>query len=218
MRGKRFENDWTSKELEDIYSDIVQAVTVPVNVEVRAEHRVLDLARMEEILKEAKLIVLQGCGCRESRGNCDAPLETCLNLNGAGEYALKHGKHDPRRVTLDEALTALRVSHEAGLVHLAYTMEGDERPEIICSCCPCCCHTLSGLLRFGLTPVVLKSGKTAVDDEEACTSNGVCVDRCVFGARRMDNGRKSYDAERCFGCGLCVTTCAAHAIALVDKD
>ena len=58
MGGKRFENDWTMDELGDIYSDIEKAVTVPVNVKIEAEHRVLDLSRMEEILRDAELIVL----------------------------------------------------------------------------------------------------------------------------------------------------------------
>ena len=58
MGGKRFENDWTMDELGDIYADIEKTVTVPVNVKIEAEHRVLDLSRMEEILRDAELIVL----------------------------------------------------------------------------------------------------------------------------------------------------------------
>jgi hypothetical protein len=39
MLGKRFEKDYTVEELERIYMDITSAVTVPVNVAIRAEHR-----------------------------------------------------------------------------------------------------------------------------------------------------------------------------------
>ena len=217
MEGKRFENDWTMDELGDIYADIEKAVTVPVNVKIEAEHRVLDLSRIEEILRDVELLVLQDCGCKTMRGNCNAPRETCISLDAAAEDALKDTRYNPRVVTLDEALEALRVSHEAGLVHMAYTMEGDEYPSPICSCCPCCCHTLSGLLRLGLAPVILTSDKVAVNDSERCTNCGTCVSRCVFRARMMVDGLMAYDPAKCFGCGLCVSTCPANAIMLARK-
>jgi ferredoxin len=217
LKGRRLENDWTMDELDDIYSDIEKAVTVPVNVKIEAEHQVLDLSILEEVLRDAELIVLQDCGCKTIRGNCDAPRGTCISLDASAKDTLRDTRHNPRVVTLDEALEALRVSHEAGLVHLAYTMEGEEYPSPICSCCPCCCHTLSGLLRLGLAPVVLTSGKVAVDDSERCTNCGTCVSRCVFRARRMGDGVMTYDPTKCFGCGLCVSTCPANAITLTNK-
>ncbi len=218
MQGKRYVNDWTTEELENIYSDITHAVTVPVDVKVKAEHRILDLGSMEEILSGADTIAIQGCDCRINKGNCDAPLETCINLDEAGKSLLESGRHNPRRVTLEEALDALRISHEAGLVHMAYTMEGDDRPKIICSCCTCCCHTLSGLLRFGIARHVLRSEMISVTDTDACTDSGICVKRCYFGARKMVDGKIAYDPDQCFGCGLCVSTCPANAITLEKRS
>jgi NAD-dependent dihydropyrimidine dehydrogenase PreA subunit len=217
LKGRRFENDWTAEELKDIYSDITQVVTVPVNIKVKMEQRVLDLGSMEEILREADIIVLQDCGCRSIRGNCDGPLAVHINLDDVGDQMLESGDYNPRRVPLEEALKALRVSHEAGLVHLAYTMEGDATPKLICSCCPCCCHTLSGLLRFGVAKHVLKSDMTSATDADACTDCGVCAERCHFGARKMIEGAMVYNADQCFGCGLCVSTCQANAITLAKK-
>lgn len=218
IQGKRFENDYTVEELEEIYSDISYSVTVPVNVAIKAEHRVLDLSRMEEILRDAEQIVLQDCGCRVDRESCDAPRDVCLNLDDAGEYELKSGRYNPRKVTLEEALEALRRSHEAGLVHMAYTLEGDDRPKVICSCCTCCCHTLSGLLRFGLAPHVLTSDLVSVTNLDICTNSGICADRCPFGAREIVDGRLVYHPQHCFGCGLCVSTCPTQAITLVRKN
>jgi ferredoxin len=217
LRGKRFERDYTEEELERIYTDIDKAVTVPVNVSVKAEHRVLDLSRMEEILRVAKRIVLQDCGCRTDKGNCDSPLDVCISIDEAADSEAEFAQYHPREVTLEEALDALRRSHEAGLVHMVYTMEGNDRPTIICSCCTCCCHTLSGLLRFGLAKHVLKSGLVSETDTESCTNNGVCAQRCVFGARTMVNGELVFNPELCFGCGLCISTCSTQAIHLVEK-
>jgi len=218
LQGKRFEEDYTVEELEGIYSDIDHSVTVPVNVAIKSEHRVLDLTRMEEILRNARRIALLDCGCRTNYHNCEAPLETCVNLDHHADEAIAQGSNNAREATLEEALEALRASHEAGLVHLAYIMEGEDSPGLICSCCPCCCHTLAGLLRFGLAPHILKSDQISETDVGACTACGVCEERCPFGARRMSDGELLYYEKQCFGCGLCVSTCPIGAIRLVEKN
>ena len=218
LLGKRYERDYDEEALERIYDDITAAVSVPVNLDLEAEHRVLDLSRMEEIIRSARRIALQDCGCRVEYGNCDAPVDVCIDLDDCADAELDGERQKAREITVDEALDVLRRSHEAGLVHMAYTMKGDDYPKIICSCCPCCCHSLAGYLRFGIAKHVLKSDLVAVDDGGKCTACGVCVDRCVFGARAMEAGGLAYDSEDCFGCGLCVTTCPTGAIGLVDKN
>jgi Pyruvate/2-oxoacid:ferredoxin oxidoreductase delta subunit len=215
--GRRYPRDYTEERLRELAEDLEKAVTVPVNVMVEAEHRVYDLGEMKEILRGAERIVLQDCGCRADYGNCDSPTKVCLSIDEAAEEALEVKEYHPQEVSLDEALDALEMSHEAGLVHMAYTMKGDERPTVICSCCPCCCHTLGGLLRFGISTHVLTSSYVAEDDAENCSNCGVCVDRCVFNARGMVDGEMVYDASNCFGCGLCVSTCPTDAIGLVPR-
>jgi ferredoxin len=214
----RYPNDYTVAELKDIAGSIEVAVTVPVNVQVEAEHRVYDLSEMREILGKAKKIVLQDCGCRTDHGNCDSPLGTCLSINADADEALKISRYHPREVSLGEALETLQRSHEAGLVHMAYTLKGKDYPSTICSCCPCCCHTLGGLVRLGIHAKVLTSRYVAEDDMSLCTGCGVCADRCSFQAREVVEGELRYDRSRCFGCGLCVSTCPASAIMLVERS
>jgi NAD-dependent dihydropyrimidine dehydrogenase PreA subunit len=218
LLGKRYERDYTEERLEKIYDDITVAVSVPVNVDLEAEHRVLDLSRVEEIVRGARRIALQDCGCRIEYGNCDAPVDVHIDLDECADLELDGGNQNAREVTADEALDVLRRSHEAGLVHMAYTMKGDHYPKIICSCCPCCCHSLAGYLRFGIAKHVLKSDLVAVNDRGKCTDCGVCVDRCVFKARAMEAGALTYDSDECFGCGLCISTCPTGAISLVQND
>lgn len=219
--GYRFEKDWSDEEIEDYDERIVSGVTIPVNVSIEAEHRVLDLGRVEELLRGASLIVLLDCTCRKDHGNCDAPIDVCIFLDERAERSLKEFServNNPREATLEEALDALRRSHEAGLVHMVYTFEDYGEPNVICSCCSCCCHSLAGVIRFGIAKHVLTSNMIAEDDNELCSNCGTCVGRCQFGARSTVDGEMRFDDGRCFGCGLCVTRCPVHAIRLVEKN
>jgi Pyruvate/2-oxoacid:ferredoxin oxidoreductase delta subunit len=216
--GKRYPHDYTDEELRAQAHEIENAITIPVNIQIKADHRVLDFGEVEKILKLAKKLVLQNCGCRTDKGNCDAPNDVCITIDPPEDYVAKFSRYNARESTLEEALDALKRSHEAGLVHLAYTMKGDDEASIVCSCCPCCCHTLGGLLRHGISTQVLTSKFIAEQSQEKCVACGKCVQRCVFGARDLDNGELKYDQSKCFGCGLCVSTCPVDAVSLTRRS
>jgi Pyruvate/2-oxoacid:ferredoxin oxidoreductase delta subunit len=211
--GERF---YSVKELKEIADDIDRAVTVAVNERIEADHRVFDFSEVEKLLREARRIAVQDCECKVMYGNCDAPRDVCLILDDEADYALTGG-FDAMELSVDQALDVLRRSHEAGLVHMAYVMKGSERPGLICSCCSCCCHTLGGLLRYGIHAQVLTSNFIAVDDANLCVDCGRCVSRCVFGARRMVDAKLVYDDSKCYGCGLCVSTCPTDAISMTPR-
>ena len=208
---------YTDEETRRITDDLEKAVTIPVNAEIQAEHRVYDMSEMREILLDADRIAVQKCGCKTEYDNCDAPKDVCLSVNKTADELLADDKHGSREITVNEAIKVLERSHEAGLVHMAYTMKGDPKPGLVCSCCACCCHTLGSLVRNGIHTQVLTSKYIAIDDSAKCTDCGVCIDRCVFQARNMVNGKLSYDNVLCHGCGLCISTCATSAISLVDR-
>ena len=52
-QGYRFEDDWTIDELKEAEKDWNIAVTVPVNVKIEAEHRVLNLENVKGYLSNA---------------------------------------------------------------------------------------------------------------------------------------------------------------------
>ena len=219
-QGYRFEKDWPPEHQEYIFQSYKTAITVPVNVEIEAEHHVLNMENVKRILSNARTISVMDCGCRLMYGHCDAPVNVCLDLNEFAELNIANGVLRARAITLDEALDVLEKTHEAGLVHMAYGHGEFYEPGVInsvCSCCSCCCGVLSGILRFGLAPHLLTSHAYSVTDASACTDCGVCVDRCQFGAREIVDGSLSINQDLCFGCGLCVSTCPTNAIILVDK-
>lgn len=207
--------DWTKEELEDEIVGKMAAVTVPVNVHLEGVHRVLDFSEMKEVLVRAGRISLGDCGCRKRVKGCDAPLDVCLSLNTDAEEQIVRGLG--RRVGLEEALEALERSHKAGLVHIAYTFKGSDKPDVVCSCCSCCCHSMSALVRFGIPEAVVASRYVAENDSETCINCGTCVDRCQFKARRLEDGELSFITDRCFGCGLCVSTCPTQSISLTER-
>jgi Pyruvate/2-oxoacid:ferredoxin oxidoreductase delta subunit len=218
-QGYRFENDWTFEELQEGENDWKSAVTIPVNVEIEAEHRVLNLEKAKKYLCEAYKIVHLDCFCREKRHNCEAPIDVCVYLNDRAELALNSEElqyRNPKKATVEEALEALARSHEAGLVHMAYAYKQDEI-NVICSCCSCCCEALSSVLRFGLAPHLLTSDTVSTTDVSRCDDCGDCVDRCHFGAREIVDGSLVFKSELCFGCGLCASECPGNAIKLVEK-
>jgi electron transport complex protein RnfB len=222
-QGYRFKNDWTEEKLRagrESEGDWKIVKPIPVNIKIEAEHHVLNLEKAKEYLDKAHSFVVLNCGCRTSRGNCDAPRDVCLGMDSAAEKAFSDDAWkdlNPRRITREEAVQVLVRSHEAGLVHMALDVLGEDRVNAICSCCSCCCAILSSVVRFGLFPQLLKSDTISVTDMSLCTGCGICVERCQFGAREMIDDSLTINDELCMGCGLCVTKCPTTAIKLVAK-
>lgn len=206
--------DWTREEIKS-EMETMTAVTMPVNIRLEGKTRVFDLHEVEEILRDATLIALGKCGCRKSLQKCDAPLDVCLSLDKEAELLIN--KEEFQKVNLEQAVDALRRSHDAALVHIAYTMKDDTKPFIICSCCACCCHALGGLIRFDIPDAVVASNLVAAQNPDTCLHCGVCVNRCHFKARQLEGGDLAYDASKCFGCGVCVTSCPTNSITMVKR-
>ncbi|MFW9831787.1 MAG: ATP-binding protein [Candidatus Thorarchaeota archaeon] len=210
------ENDWTREELERDYVATMTAVTLPIDLKIEGQTHIYNLKQAEAILRNAKLISLGICSCRVKLQKCDGPLEVCIGMDREAEILIAKGQ--AKQVSLEEALGALRYSHDAGLVHIAYTDKGAASPFIICSCCACCCHSLAGLIRFEIPDAVVASEFVAMQNNEECTHCGICVNRCQFQARSIDNGTLMYDSSKCFGCGVCLSTCPSNAISLVNRN
>ena len=207
--------DWPREEIQRDYIDTMTAVTIPVDIKIDGTTRIYDLSQSEAILKNARIITLANCDCREKVQACDNPLDVCISIDKEAEYSISKGRG--REVSLDEALAALRRSHDAGLVHISYTDKGEPAPLIICSCCNCCCHSMAGLIRFDLPDAVVESDSIAQQDEDACIHCGMCVDRCQFQTRSMETETLKYEPSKCFGCGVCVSTCPVEAISMVKR-
>jgi ferredoxin len=191
------------------------ATTIPVHVEIAVDQIVLNLGEAEGLLRKANSIARGPCECRANHRRCSAPVDVCLTLNDASGAAVET-RDGFRTVAVDEALAALRLSHEAGLVHLAYREPGLDAT-LFCSCCPCCCWFLSNLRRFDYHDAIVESSHAAEHDVSRCMGCGLCVTRCPFGAWTHDGEIPTLHRERCFGCGVCMSACPHEAIAFVPR-
>lgn len=165
-------------------------------------------------LKDARSLAVAPCVCRTHYKRCDNPTDICFFLNDISDKLVERGY--ARRISVDEMVEKLRMANEYGLVHLTL-YNPTQYPYAICSFCRCCCHDLQLLLTYDRKDLVARSEYVAFWDEALCTNCGICVDRCVFEARTIEDGVVRYNPDRCYGCGLCVTLCPSHAIKLERK-
>jgi len=185
---------------------IPEAITEPVTI-------ILPTETATTILQKANHISLRNCECRITYKNCNKPLKTCLAINEFSNELVERGA--AQEISFDEAKKVLHVANEHGLVHQAlYTdwLKGEVFD--ICSCCPCCCTYLRAYINYGVKHHIAKSGLTATVDPDKCNGCGTCLKRCIFQARKLEDGKSIVIKENCHGCGLCVTTCPTNATKL----
>lgn len=192
--------------------------TIPVHSGVVSGQKVLPLDDAVAILKSKKLICVTDCFCRTAaqlggRG-CDHPLDTCLVFDYFAEFYIENAIGNTRVISVDEAMEILNRSDSAGLVRL---IANSQNPEVMCSCCSCCCGQMVTLRLFGGTSREVMSNYTCRKDEALCVNDGVCVNRCPVGAHKMLDGKAQFNQDLCIGCGLCVTSCPTGAVTLLRK-
>jgi len=216
MATKRaLKKEWTKKEIDEQLGEF-KVVTIPVDIAFDGGQRVLSFSEAEKILRNASLISLEPCTCRQKMGNCDGPVEDiCIGVNNGAKEAitLRQG----REASFEEAMAALKRTHEAGLVHMSFELEGHVM-SAICGCCQCCCHALAAVSRFGgYDGLIGKSDMIAVYDDSKCTNCQVCIEKCQFDSWGLVGGKVHHYSGRCTGCGVCVSLCPESSIRLVRR-
>lgn len=208
--------DWTREELEKDYIGKMKAVTIPVNISIKGKQKILDLTELEQILRNSKVLSQNECYCRKKVGNCVEPMDGCISIDDEAIDDIE--KRGQERITVEKALESMKRTHDAGLVHMGYIFGEKEKIEIICSCCSCCCHSLSAANRFGYSNHVFSSKLIATHDTIKCKNCGLCEERCQFGARKIIKDKLIFYKDKCFGCGICLQTCKEGAIEMVERN
>jgi Pyruvate/2-oxoacid:ferredoxin oxidoreductase delta subunit len=217
---KEFHNLWKeymAKEWRE-FGKVIEAFlprpatrVIPIGAAVESKGKVLAFDDVQQIINQAKVLAVTPCTCRVIDGACGKPVETCIQINRAAEYALSRGTG--RSITKQEAMQIIHQAEQEGLVHIADNRQNVDH--IICNCCRDCCmnwripnpHKMVDPSRF-----------QASVDADACIGCEVCVERCIFDAISMrgDDPKAIIDLTKCVGCGVCTVPCPSYAISLKE--
>jgi Pyruvate/2-oxoacid:ferredoxin oxidoreductase delta subunit len=184
---------------------------VPVNVALEFDNRIGAFEDVREIVEQADTLAVTACACRVIDGSCGKPLDVCIQINRAAEYAIERGSG--KEISKEEAIEKLKFAEEEGLVHTVGNTRG--LGHIICNCCEDCCINWPGP-RTSAVNYCAPSRFAAVVDEDDCTGCETCLDRCYFEAIEMDDGIAKVVEENCMGCGLCAVTCPTDAVSMKE--
>ena len=194
------------------------ARVVPVQAEVKGD---LTVYRHEDVcgmLDEARSFQVSECICRKEKAlegqPCHHTREGCLSFSPE-EKAFDKYPHG-RVISREEALEVINRAEEEGLVHCTYNVQ--QGHVFICNCCSCCCGLLRGVKEFAAPYVLARSNFVAQIDVESCAACGDCAGgRCPMDAIVEGDGAYQVLAERCIGCGVCVSVCPTESISTVRR-
>jgi NAD-dependent dihydropyrimidine dehydrogenase PreA subunit len=199
---------------------IPQVRTIPIEESVNFEQNIStydDLRKLLETIGEP--VVVQECICRQAKDLVGDPCkktdlrESCFSFRTAGKTILEKGLG--REITKEEALKILRKAEEDGLV----LQPGNSlRPNLICTCCGCCCGILSNQKKLPEPAQFFATNYYALVDEDLCVGCGICEERCNMDAVYIEDNIAYVDKARCIGCGVCIPTCTSEAIQLHKKE
>ncbi len=202
---------------------------IPLNVDLGdVTPAVLPSQQVLEIARRVPIRSLNWCYCHHTYGK-KAPGEkdryTCLamgwgqNLAAIDSLAKHHSTDKVGKIlTYEQVENKLKEWNEQGFVHQLIYFPSPDYFYIICACHPGFCLTLSNMKKWGF-PAVVKSDFIAERNPDLCKQCKTCVSRCHFNAMVVnEDGAVVFDANKCAGCGLCVTKCPAGAIKLVPRQ
>jgi Pyruvate/2-oxoacid:ferredoxin oxidoreductase delta subunit len=184
---------------------------IPVGATIESKVKVLALDDVREIINQARNLAVTPCTCRVIDGKCGKPVEVCIQVNRAADYALQ--RETGRAISKEEAIRILHQAEKEGLVHIVDNHQTVDH--IICNCCRDCCMNwrLPNPRKF-----VAPSRFEAQVNTEECFGCQACLDRCMFDAIAMegDEPKARIIPENCVGCGVCTVTCPTEAISLKE--
>jgi electron transport complex protein RnfB len=197
-----------------------QMRTVPVNKSIEVERAVANYDDIRKFVEASPgPFAALNCICRQGKDLTGEPCRqtkerrNCLLFGVAA--AMMTQKEVAREVSKDEMLGLLEQADREGLV---LEPQNTLEPLFVCCCCGCCCGVLTTAKKLPRPADFFQTDFIAEVDRDTCQVCGACEPRCQMDAITSGDEPAKVAAERCIGCGLCVTTCPSGAVRLRKKE
>jgi electron transport complex protein RnfB len=201
---------------QDVYPTM-RVITVDRTIQAKNEIHTYD--QVKSYIESYEPLAVSTCYCRhqaklvDEKSHCGNPDDVCLQFGRGAQFVID--RRMGRKIDKDEAMSILKRSEEAGLVHCT-----NNRQEIdfLCNCCSCHCVILKSALAHPKPGLFVNSGFHPVCDSDLCTACETCVERCPMKAISLnEDDLPEVNLERCIGCGVCATGCPSEAIQMEER-
>lgn len=199
---------------------ISQLRFIPVGITPEQELGVASYDDIKKLIEniEGPFIIIN-CICRQAKDILGEPCkatsrrEICMGIGHNTKAFIDLGWG--RQISKKEAIENLQKSQEEGLI---FQIGNAQKPEMICSCCTCCCEALTRLKSLPTPADFITSNYYAQVEPDLCKGCETCINRCQMDAISLEDNISVINRKRCIGCGNCVIVCPSEAIKLHKKE
>lgn len=197
----------------------LQTRTIPIGKSIKRENITASYDNIREIIKSQKgPFAIMPCVCREMTDKAGQPCK----LSDLRETCVVSGRAAKQSIEMNTG-RPIEKDDLLAMIELfeetgfVIQPENSQSPNFICFCCGCCCGVLNMAKQIPDVAEFYSSNYYAMADAEKCTGCGTCISRCQMEAISLQDNRAVVDTSKCIGCGLCTSTCINDAMALQLK-
>ncbi len=203
-RFGKFGKNWleTSYHAKVLTHELATAL-ISVNEEIPLQDlgdSVIPYSRARDIvLNESTNFVITDCVCKRDRHDhygqpcqrAEEPYETCMFVGNSDlcNFLIDHKPKTSRRIDKKEALEILEKLHGQGLIHNAWFKSCIKDQFYVICNCCPCCCLGFESMKLGIRQYT-PSGYVASINADKCKGCGECVSVCPFGAISIDGKEK----------------------------
>jgi electron transport complex protein RnfB len=197
-----------------------QLRTIPVEKSIEFERFATKFDSLETLIESVEgPFMVTNCICKQLKDLEGDPCkvttrrEVCMGFGYAAKMYIEQGWG--REISKEEAVQILKQNQEDGLV-----LQPDNSQDLgfLCSCCSCCCESLSRYIKFPNPGNMSITNYYAEIDPDLCTGCSTCINICPMEAIKLVDNVSKVKQKRCIGCGNCVVKCPEGAISLREKE